>query len=184
MNTCHLHIGNDSGLGHLAAALNKPTVTIFGPTAPHLWRPAGKKAITVFNPDIECEGGYEHASNCKMQKCLFSIKPKHVADAILASFNMFILPTTNGTFDQVKITGNFVKRKTSDGIVIGNQRTNHYCLVLRGWGDVSPVISEVRKTGSLLQTLRKFPNEQKLLDMLLVHRMVIPAKSEDRSPFL
>ena len=37
-----LFIGNDSGPGHLAAAVGTPTLTLFGPTDPRLWAPRGK----------------------------------------------------------------------------------------------------------------------------------------------
>ena len=36
-----LYLGNDSGVTHLAAALGRPTVAVFGPTDPALWRPRG-----------------------------------------------------------------------------------------------------------------------------------------------
>lgn len=37
-----LFIGNDSGPGHIAAAVGTPTLTLFGPTDPRLWAPPGK----------------------------------------------------------------------------------------------------------------------------------------------
>ncbi len=40
-----LYIGNDSGISHLAGAVGTPTVTIFGPTSPYLYRPLGPHAI-------------------------------------------------------------------------------------------------------------------------------------------
>lgn len=36
-----IFIGNDSGIAHLAAALGRPTVAIFGPTEPAQWAPRG-----------------------------------------------------------------------------------------------------------------------------------------------
>ena len=39
-----LFIGNDSGLGHIASAVNVNTFTIFGPGEPHRYRPWGQKA--------------------------------------------------------------------------------------------------------------------------------------------
>ena len=36
-------VGNDSGVSHLAAALGTPTVAIFGPTDPRVWKPLGPK---------------------------------------------------------------------------------------------------------------------------------------------
>ncbi len=34
-------LGNDAGPSHLAALLGTPTVTLFGPTSPQVWRPLG-----------------------------------------------------------------------------------------------------------------------------------------------
>lgn len=39
-------LGNDSGVSHLAGLLGVPTVALFGPTEPRLWRPRGP-AVTV-----------------------------------------------------------------------------------------------------------------------------------------
>ena len=38
---CSCYLGNDSGITHLAAMLGVPTVAIFGPTDPVIWRPVG-----------------------------------------------------------------------------------------------------------------------------------------------
>ena len=40
-------VGNDSGVSHLAGAVGAPTLAIFGPTAPHIWRPDGRRVQTV-----------------------------------------------------------------------------------------------------------------------------------------
>lgn len=40
-----LFIGNDSGLGHMAAAAGAPTCTLFGPGQPEKYRPWGKSAV-------------------------------------------------------------------------------------------------------------------------------------------
>lgn len=46
-------LGNDSGIGHLAAALGKPTIVVFGPASdPAHYRPLGKR-VTVLQPDPE-----------------------------------------------------------------------------------------------------------------------------------
>jgi heptosyltransferase III len=45
-----LYVGNDSGMSHLAAALGTPTIAIFGPTSPTLWRPMGKHVTCVSPP--------------------------------------------------------------------------------------------------------------------------------------
>ncbi|HSF32937.1 MAG TPA: glycosyltransferase family 9 protein [Candidatus Tectomicrobia bacterium] len=40
-------VGHDSGLTHLAAALGRPTVAIFGPTDPEVWGPRGQHVTVV-----------------------------------------------------------------------------------------------------------------------------------------
>ena len=42
-----LFVGNDSGPGHLAAAVGTPTLSLFGPTDPVVWRPSGPKAAVI-----------------------------------------------------------------------------------------------------------------------------------------
>jgi heptosyltransferase-3 len=41
LQQCRCYLGNDSGITHLAAMLGVPTVAIFGPTDPKIWRPVG-----------------------------------------------------------------------------------------------------------------------------------------------
>jgi ADP-heptose:LPS heptosyltransferase len=44
-----LHIGNDSGITHLASALGTPTIAVFGPTDPRVWGPLGRRAKIVMS---------------------------------------------------------------------------------------------------------------------------------------
>lgn len=46
---CRLLITNDNGPGHLAAMLGTPTLCLFGPTDPAIWRPLGP-SVTVLHP--------------------------------------------------------------------------------------------------------------------------------------
>ena len=41
------HVGNDSGLGHLAAAVGTPVVALFGPSDPAVWAPRGQAGVRV-----------------------------------------------------------------------------------------------------------------------------------------
>jgi ADP-heptose:LPS heptosyltransferase len=45
-----LFIGNDSGVAHLAAATGTPTLALFGPTSPKVWRPDGARVRAVRAP--------------------------------------------------------------------------------------------------------------------------------------
>ncbi len=42
-----LFVGNDSGIGHLAAAVGTPVVSIFGPTDPEVWAPRGARVVPM-----------------------------------------------------------------------------------------------------------------------------------------
>jgi heptosyltransferase-2 len=47
LESAALFVGNDSGPGHLAAALGTPPLTLFGPTDPRVWRPLHRQARVV-----------------------------------------------------------------------------------------------------------------------------------------
>ena len=46
-----LYIGNDAGMTHVAAIAGVPTIGLFGPTDPRVWRPLGSATIVVAFPD-------------------------------------------------------------------------------------------------------------------------------------
>ncbi len=48
-----LFIGNDSGPGHIAAAVGTPTLTLFGPTDPRLWAPRGPGSQVLQAPSAD-----------------------------------------------------------------------------------------------------------------------------------
>ena len=47
MAVADVAVTNDSGLMHIAAALNTPTIAIFGPTSPRLWSPLNPLAAMI-----------------------------------------------------------------------------------------------------------------------------------------
>lgn len=42
-----VYVGNDGGVTHVAALLGTPTVVLFGPTDPRVWRPLGPRVVTL-----------------------------------------------------------------------------------------------------------------------------------------
>ncbi len=48
-----VYLGNDSGITHLAAMLGLPTVVLFGPSSPTLWKPIGPHVQVLFEPELE-----------------------------------------------------------------------------------------------------------------------------------
>jgi heptosyltransferase-2 len=59
---CGLFVTNDSGLMHVAAALDVPLVAIFGPTDPGRTAPWSKRYALVRDEGVDCDG-------CKMRDC-------------------------------------------------------------------------------------------------------------------
>jgi len=85
-------VGNDSGIAHIAAAVNTPAVVVFGSSNRDHWRPWTDAANEiVFNP-FECQPcpGYE----CKVYgtpKCIISVNPDQVIKAIDRVLNVDLL---------------------------------------------------------------------------------------------
>lgn len=52
---CAFYVGNDSGLTHCAAAVKTPTLGLFGPSWPHLYRPWGDHCAYVSTPETYAE---------------------------------------------------------------------------------------------------------------------------------
>ena len=48
---CNFFIGNDSGLMHCAAAVGTPTLGLFGPSYPHIYRPWGAHCTHISTPE-------------------------------------------------------------------------------------------------------------------------------------
>lgn len=77
-----LVIANDSGPMHIAAALNKPLITLFGPTNPIRTGPYGRPE-TVLRVDIACSPCYSR--RCSHTSCMKWISPEAVMDQAKAS---------------------------------------------------------------------------------------------------
>ena len=81
-----LFVGNDSGIAHIAAAVNTPTVVIFGSSNRDHWRPwtpMNDVPNEIVFKEFHCQPcpGYE----CKEfgePKCILGIKPEQVEAAI------------------------------------------------------------------------------------------------------
>ena len=51
LSNAHIFVGNDSGLGHLAAAVQTPTLTLFGVGDPDRYHPWGARAAWLTEPN-------------------------------------------------------------------------------------------------------------------------------------
>ncbi len=78
-----IFIGNDSGIAHIAAAMNTPTVVIFGSSNRDHWRPWTDAPNEIVFDEFHCQpcAGYE----CKEfgePRCILGVKPGQVEAAI------------------------------------------------------------------------------------------------------
>lgn len=76
-------VGNDSGIAHIAAAVNTPVVVIFGSSNRNHWRPWTDAPNEIVYHPLPCQPcpGYE----CKEfgePKCILSVQTRAVIDAI------------------------------------------------------------------------------------------------------
>jgi lipopolysaccharide heptosyltransferase II len=74
-------VANDSGLMHLAAALGRPLVALFGPSDPALTPPLADDAA-VLALDLDCQPC--HARRCPLvhHKCLEELSPRVVSERL------------------------------------------------------------------------------------------------------
>ena len=78
-------VANDSGLMHMAAALKKPVIAIYGSTLPSFAPPLSKKAISVWQ-EISCRPCKQRTCPLKHYNCLENISPKTVMSKIVSFF--------------------------------------------------------------------------------------------------
>ncbi len=79
LDACDLLISNDTGPAHIAAALGRPTMTIFGPTNEFETAPSGERAELIRADGVEC-------ARCMLRdcpidhRCMTRISPDQVFD--------------------------------------------------------------------------------------------------------
>ncbi len=82
MKGCRFFIGNDSGISHMASALEIPTISIFGPTDPRVWSPRGEKVL-VLRRNLPCSPcSEERFFLCKEIKCLEEIEEWEIIEGL------------------------------------------------------------------------------------------------------
>lgn len=101
ISLARLHVGIDSGLLHIAAAVGTPGVGIFGMTSPQV-RFSTKYIRPFVVSQVECQGCYHRLprvdwiTNCPNGiKCMKMIKPAEVLNACLAELSAEKTASTN-----------------------------------------------------------------------------------------
>jgi lipopolysaccharide heptosyltransferase II len=86
LRLCDLMVTNDTGPMHVAAALGKPLVALFGPTEPRRTGPYGQleNVLRIELPCSPCLKG--HCTYEKPNECLNAISPAMVFERVLRQF--------------------------------------------------------------------------------------------------
>jgi heptosyltransferase-2 len=80
-----LVVSNDSGLLHVAAALGRPTIGIFGPTSPFHWAPLNGLSATIqCSTILDCQPCHKPDCSVKHHRCMRDIATETVMTAVRA----------------------------------------------------------------------------------------------------
>lgn len=78
-------VTNDSGLMHVAAALDRPLIALFGSSSPDFTPPLAKRVAILQNP-VPCSPCFERTCRYGHLDCLRQLRPQRVFEAV-QSFN-------------------------------------------------------------------------------------------------
>ena len=81
LSACSTVVSNDSGLMHVAAALDKPLVAIYGSSSPRFTPPLADK-VELLATGIECQPCYKRECRYGHLRCLTGMQAESVAGAI------------------------------------------------------------------------------------------------------
>ena len=161
-------IGNDSGISHLAAAVRTPTVSLFGPTSPVLWRPAGNRSILVLRP---------LPSTSKKSSTPIPLQTvAQVKQGVLLCIQKHVNRTKFSVLDVLRISDTIDIERTSKGTIVRSSKRGSACLVQDGWLRVKSILKAVEKHQSYSATLHLFPDAGALLDIFILHGIILQGR--------
>jgi ADP-heptose:LPS heptosyltransferase len=83
LRKCDLHVGNDNGTKHIAVAIGKPTITIYGPHDPVSWTYPDSSRHKYLKADVDCPDCDRTKHKCLKLTCLDKITVEDVQEAFL-----------------------------------------------------------------------------------------------------
>jgi len=83
LRKCDLHIGNDNGTKHIAVAMGKPTITIYGPHDPVSWTYPDSSRHKFLKAKVDCPDCNRTKHKCTKLSCLNKITVADVQETFL-----------------------------------------------------------------------------------------------------
>jgi heptosyltransferase-2 len=87
LDSADIVISNDSGLMHIASALQKPLIAIYGPTSPDFTPPLAPDA-NIVQIDVECGPCFQRECPEKHHQCMQQISSERVLALIKDSYHI------------------------------------------------------------------------------------------------
>lgn len=81
MSTASAVVSNDSGLMHVAAALNRPLVAVYGSTSPQFTPPLADQ-VEIVRLGLDCSPCFERTCRFGHYNCLRELQPQAVLEAL------------------------------------------------------------------------------------------------------
>lgn len=78
LERCDVHIGNDNGTKHIAVAMGKPTITIYGPHSPISWTYPDSSRHKFLKTEVDCPDCDKVKHKCIGLSCLHRIEVEDV----------------------------------------------------------------------------------------------------------
>jgi ADP-heptose:LPS heptosyltransferase len=169
LDSCELFLGNDSGVGHLAAALGRPTVTIAGPTSAEFWAPLTDRAL-VKDPHGCC---YDPGS-CGV-RCLRTIRGCEVLGAAEALLTATTKRAAYPCLDPIRLADDLeVIPGEDETVVLRSRLWDMPMTVQRGSQYVMDVLRDINVFGSYCHVRQTFPEAGLLLEQCFRHAILQP----------
>jgi glycosyltransferase involved in cell wall biosynthesis/ADP-heptose:LPS heptosyltransferase len=189
LKRCTFFFGNDSGIMHLADAVNCPVVAIFGPSRPKVWGPANLKSVTIVRDDI-----WEHCPYCSnrhlkdkpcmrsdISLCLNSITVHDVIGGIESLISLLNIRKKYECFDNIKLPKHIVTFPfENDKLVLCNPETLKPLFIFNNRRLVENALSIINKNASYKKLIEINPEFRVFIDILFTYNLLLPGGKTEK----
>jgi heptosyltransferase-3 len=102
LKKCDLHIGNDNGTKHIAVAMRKPTITIYGPHDPVSWTYPDSTRHRYLKAEVDCPDCERTKHKCTQLDCLVKITVEDVQATFLKLLKSLLQSHEEGFAEKIE----------------------------------------------------------------------------------